>query len=164
LLQQVNRLIYKSTSAEHYATLFYAIYDDCTRRLRYVNCGHNPPIWMHADGSVERLTATATVIGLFEQWECSVREVQFDAGDLLVVFSDGVTEAAVGQASGLSVATDDEEFGEARLIDVVRAARDHSANEIVNAILDGVQQFSQGGQSDDLTLLIARGLPARGSE
>ncbi len=158
LLQQVNRLIYKSTSAEHYATLFYTVYDDCTRRLRYVNCGHNPPIRMHADGSVERLTATATVIGIFERWECSVGEVQLAPGDLLVVFSDGVTEAAMGQASGLSLATGDEEFGEARLIEVVRAARDLSASEIVNAILDSVQQFSQGGQSDDLTLLVARGL------
>src|ERR1035438_2798553 len=95
LLQVVNRMIWKSTSPEHYATMFYALYDDSTRRLKYVNCGHNPPVLMHSDGSVERLTATATVIGLFERWECTVREVQLADGDVLVIFSDGVDRKSV---------------------------------------------------------------------
>jgi serine phosphatase RsbU (regulator of sigma subunit) len=147
LLQVVNRMIWKSTSPEHYATLFYALYDDSTRRLKYVNCGHNPPILMHRDGSVERLKATATVIGLFERWECTVREVQLADGDVLVIFSDGVTEAE---------RSEDEEFGEERLIEELRAARHLPSSEIVSSILNSVQQFSAGAQSDDLTLLIAR--------
>jgi sigma-B regulation protein RsbU (phosphoserine phosphatase) len=147
LLQVVNRMIWKSTSAEHYATLFYALYDDSTRLLKYVNCGHNPPILMHSDGSVERLKATATVIGLFERWECTVREVQLADGDVLVIFSDGVTEAE---------RSEDEEFGEERLIEELRATRRLPSSEIVSSILNSVQQFSAGAQSDDLTLLIAR--------
>ena len=146
LLGQVNRMLWKSTAAQHYATLFFGIYDDGSRRLTYANCGHNPPLWFREDGTVERLPATATVIGLFEQWECSVAQAQFAPGDLLVVFSDGVSEATCHE----------EEFGEARLIDEVRANRHLSANELVSAILNKVQLFSAGEQSDDLTLLIAR--------
>jgi len=67
MLQQVNQLLYASTAPQHYATLFFGAYDDATRELLYVNCGHNPPIWLHPDGSVTRLEATATVIGAFER-------------------------------------------------------------------------------------------------
>jgi serine phosphatase RsbU (regulator of sigma subunit) len=102
---------------------------------------------MHRDGSVERLKATATVIGLFERWECTVREVQLADGDVLVIFSDGVTEAE---------RSEDEEFGEERLIEELRATRHLPSSEIVSSILNSVQQFSAGAQSDDLTLLIAR--------
>jgi sigma-B regulation protein RsbU (phosphoserine phosphatase) len=102
---------------------------------------------MHRDGRLERLKATATVIGLFERWECTVREVQLADGDVLVIFSDGVTEAE---------RSEDEEFGEERLIEELRAARHLPSSEIVSSILNSVQQFSAGAQSDDLTLLIAR--------
>ena len=117
-----------------------------TRHLVYVNCGHNPPVLLRQDGSVERLASTATVIGLFEQWECSVEQIRLDSGDLLVIFSDGVTEAA----------RNEEEYGEARLIHKLQACRHLPANEIVPAILASVQKFSAGTQSDDLTLLIAK--------
>ncbi|MGA7049466.1 MAG: SpoIIE family protein phosphatase [Candidatus Sulfotelmatobacter sp.] len=90
--------------------------------------------------------ATATVIGLFEQWECSVEQICLAPGDLLVIFSDGVTEET----------REEEEFGEARLIHELQACRHLQANEIVQAILASVQEFSAGAQSDDLTLLIAK--------
>jgi hypothetical protein len=70
LLRSVNRLFYKNTETNHYATTFFAVYDDEARRLRYVNCGHNPPILVRANGDVERLNAAATVLGLFEDWDC----------------------------------------------------------------------------------------------
>jgi serine phosphatase RsbU (regulator of sigma subunit) len=146
LLQQVNRLLWKSTATEHYATLFFGIYDDSTRRLVYVNCGHNPPVWLRANGTVERLPATALVIGAFEPWDCSAVQVQLAPGDLLAVFSDGVTEAVRGE----------DEFGEARLIDALRAHSQLPVHELVDTILASVQQFSAGAQYDDLTLLIAR--------
>jgi sigma-B regulation protein RsbU (phosphoserine phosphatase) len=146
LLQHVNHVLWKSTDPEHYATLFFGIYDDSTRQLVYANCGHNPPIWLHEGGTVEHLGATATVLGLFEDWECSVGRVQLAPGDFLAVFSDGVTEASANE----------EEFGEARLLDALRANRHLPVNEIVTTILTHVQQFSGGAQSDDLTLLIAR--------
>jgi len=146
LLERVNQVLWRSTAAEHYATLFFGIYDDSTRQLVYVNCGHNPPLCLRQDGSVRRLAATATVIGLFEHWTCSIGQVELVPGDLLAIFSDGVTEAASGQ----------DEFGEPRLIEELRAHRSLPANEIVAAILNRVQQYSRAAQSDDLTLLIAR--------
>lgn len=146
LLEKVNDLLCKSTAAQHYATLFFGIYEDATRRLVYANCGHNPAVWLRQDGSLQRLGATATVIGLFEQWECAVAEVELVPGDLLAVFSDGVTEAERGE----------EQFGEARLIEQLRACRGLPVEEIVPAIFASVQEFSAGSQSDDLTMLIAR--------
>ena len=146
MLQKVNQLLYASTAPQHYATLFFGAYDDSTRELLYVNCGHNPPIWLRPDGTVTRLEATATVIGAFERWQGSACRVQLNPGDLLVVYSDGVTEANRGE----------EEFGEVRLIDELRENIRRPVSEIVPAILASVQQFSSGAQYDDLTLLAAR--------
>jgi sigma-B regulation protein RsbU (phosphoserine phosphatase) len=138
--------LWKSTAAEHFATLFYGIYDDHSRRLSYVNCGHNPPVVIHKGRIVKRLGATATVIGAFEKWTCRVERIRLDPGDLLVVFSDGVTEAA----------REDEQFGDERLIALLLASAKLPVNEVANAVLSSVQEFSVGSQSDDLTLIIAR--------
>jgi sigma-B regulation protein RsbU (phosphoserine phosphatase) len=145
-LQQVNRILWKSTAAQHYATLFFGIYDDSARHLTYVNCGHNPPMLLRVDGSVERLKSTATVIGLFEKWECEARAIELDPGDLLAIFSDGVTEAMRGE----------EEFGESRLLDALRDTSHVSVEQVVTAVFTRVQEFSAGTQSDDVTLLVAR--------
>jgi len=145
-LTEVNRLLYGSTAVQHYATLFFGGYDDSTRVLRYVNCGHNPPIWLHADGAVTRLEATATVIGAFAAWQATLMTAQLAPGDLLVVFSDGVTEANRGE----------EDFGEARLLAELRSRAVDPVDQIVSGILSVVQQFSAGSQYDDLTLLVAR--------
>jgi len=142
----VNRILWKSTAAEHYATLFVGIYDDATRRLTYVNCGHTPPILLRADGSVERLPSTATVIGMFETWECAACEIQLAPGDLLAISSDGVTEAMLGE----------QEFGESRFLDELRRTRQLLLEQIVTAVFAAVQRFSAGNQSDDLTLVVAR--------
>ena len=151
LLQEVNQALWTSTAPEHYVTLFFAIYDDVDRSLRYVNCGHNPPVLLRADGAVERLAATATVVGLFEQWESEVVRTGFAPGEVLAIFSDGVTEAT----------REDEEFGEDRLLGILRAERRLPAAEIVAAILEEVERFGAGAQSDDLTLLVLRSLPDR---
>ena len=145
-LQQVNRVLWNSTAAQHYATLFLGLYDDGTERLTYVNCGHNPPILLRSDGSVDRLDATATVIGIFESWECVAREIQMGPADLLAIFSDGVTEAMRGE----------EEFGESRFLDKLRAARQLPLEEVVTSVFTAVQQFGAGNQSDDVTLVVAR--------
>jgi sigma-B regulation protein RsbU (phosphoserine phosphatase) len=145
-LEEVNRILWKSTAAQHYATLFVGVYDDSTRRLTYVNCGHNPPMLLRADGSVDRLEATATVIGLFETWECAAREIQMHPADLLAIFSDGVTEAMLGE----------EEFGEPRLIEELRRTSRLPVEQVVTGVFNAVQQFSAGDQSDDLTLVVAR--------
>jgi sigma-B regulation protein RsbU (phosphoserine phosphatase) len=139
-------MLWKVTASEHFATLFFAIYDDFSRQMAYVNCGHNAPLWLRQDGSVQRLPATATVIGVFEQWECKVEQIRLAPGDLLVIFSDGVTEAP----------RNGEEYGEARLTRELQACRNLPVDEIVQAIFASVQEFSAGVQSDDLTLLVAK--------
>ncbi len=132
---------------QHYATLFFGLYDDAARRLTYVNCGHNPPCWIRADGTVKRLAATTTVIGLFERWDCAVASIELAPTDLLAVFSDGVSEAERGE----------EEFGEARLLQTLQELRGSPASAVVAAVFARVQEFSAGLQSDDLTLLVAQG-------
>lgn len=147
LLRSVNHLFYKNTENNHYATTFFAVYDDETRKLRYVNCGHNPPILLHADGSVERLEATATVLGLFAEWDCTVVDRTLADGDVLVIYTDGISEAAASEES--------EEYGEERLIAVIQAHQHRPAAEILDAIIADVQAFSQGEQADDMTLIVA---------
>ena len=147
LLRSVNHLFYRNTETSHYATMFFATYDDETRRLRYVNCGHNPPILMRTSGDVERLPATATVLGLFEEWDCAVAECVLESGDVLVIYTDGITEAGPNEQ---------EEFGEERLIATIRNHQRQSAGEILNNILSEVQQASRGRQADDMTLIVAR--------
>ncbi len=148
LLRSVNQLFYKNTETNHYATMFFAVYDDQTRMLRYINCGHNPPLLLRKNGDVAWLPATATVLGLFEEWECSVAEQQLGAGDVLVIYTDGISEAAASEEA--------EEFGDERLIQSVRAHRTKSAGEMLEAIIADVQRFSHGEQADDMTLIVAR--------
>ncbi len=147
LLSSVNRLFFRNTESSHYATMFFGLYDDATRRLRYANCGHNPPLLLRADGKVERLHSTVTVLGLFEQWDCVVAEVQLQPGDLLAIYTDGITEAA-NQA--------EEEFGEERLLQLLQANKDLPASALMQRVLASVQEFSPGEQADDLTLIIGR--------
>ena len=153
LLRSVNRLFYKNTETSHYATMFFAVYDDETQLLRYVNCGHNPPVLMRANGDVERLGATATVLGLFEEWDCDVVDRELAPGDVLVMYTDGVSEA------GESDDNDGEEFGEERLIAAIRKHRSQSACEMLESLLCEVEEFSQGEQADDMTLVVATSCP-----
>jgi phosphoserine phosphatase RsbU/P len=152
LLKSVNQLFYENSSDSSYATLFFADYDDASRRLRYVNCGHLPPLVLRAGQDsqhrvVERLTATCTVLGLFDDWRCDLAEVELRPGDTLVLYTDGVTEAT--NSSG-------EEFGESRLVDTLRARHDLPPAALLQAIVEAVQQFSPGEQQDDITLVVAR--------
>jgi len=149
VLEQVNRLLFRSTATQHYATVFFGVYDDTSRRLRYVNCGHNPPVLLPASGGEPiRLPPTAPAVGLFEEWAAREGEMVIGPGDVLAVFSDGVTEATCDG---------DVEFGETRLIEELRAAQSERAVDVVEAVLAAVQRFSAGVQSDDLTLLVLRG-------
>ncbi len=147
LLRSVNHLLYENTAEASYATLFFAVYEDSGRRLRYVNCGHCPPMLLRSNGTIERLTATATVLGLFDNWECSVEEVTLTPGDTLVVYSDGVTEAATAEG---------EEFGESRLGETLCLQRHLPVSDLLKTIVATVQKFSDGEQADDITLVIAR--------
>ncbi len=147
VLRQVNRMLLESTDPGHFATLFLGVYTESSRRLSYINCGHNPPLCVRRDGSIEWLHATATVLGSFEQWECTLGRTQLAAGDVLVAYSDGVTEAGAGEHL----------FGEERLAETVREHAALTCEAIVDALLARVEKHAQGLALDDLTLLVTRG-------
>ncbi len=147
LMRSVNRLFHQSTSSGLYATMFFADYSDATRRLRYVNCGHNPPLVVRPDGTHLRLESTATVIGLMEQWDCEVGEAELRPGDWLVIYSDGVTEAQSDAGDF---------FGEERLLQATRSHAHRPVAEAARAVAQTVHTFSETTQDDDLTLLVAR--------
>ena len=147
-LERVNRMFFESTESNNYATLFIGVYEDETRRLRYINCGHNPPLILHGQ-EVERLRATATVLGLFEDWHCEVAETCLRPNDILAICTDGVFEAADPRGN---------EFGEEGLLSALRTGRERNADaqELLESVVDTVKQFAPGEQADDLTLLIAK--------
>jgi sigma-B regulation protein RsbU (phosphoserine phosphatase) len=147
LLQSVNRLFFENTQEDRYATLFFGDYDDASRCLRYANCGHNPPLLLRANGELQRLGATATVLGLFKDWKCAVEEVSLRPGDVLLIYTDGITEA-------LNPA--EEEFGESRLLEILRSHPQLPVEALLSLILAAIQEFSGANQADDLTLLIAQ--------
>ena len=147
LLRSVNQLFYENTVDSAYATLFFAEYDGQTGRLRYVNCGHLPALLLRSDNTIERLGSTCTVLGLFKEWDCSLGENDLGAGDTLVLYTDGVTEA-FNEA--------DEEFGEKRLMEAIRRYRDRSSQDLLTAIVEEVRQFSRREQHDDITLIVAK--------
>ena len=149
LLRAVNRLFCGCTDESSFASLFLGDYDDAKRVLRYVNCGHTPPMLIGADFRVTRLHATATVLGIFRDWSCSVHELLLVPGDTLLFFTDGVTEAM--NAWG-------EEFGEDRLLDVLKAHHQVALPLLVQEFSTAVRNFSGNLFRDDVTLLVARSI------
>jgi len=149
LLCSVNQLFCDSTTAGAYATLLFAEYDDESRRLHYVNCGHLPALLFRADGALERLDSTCTVVGLFKDWDCATGERQLFPGDTLALYTDGITE---------SFSRSGEEFGERRLIDALRRNRDLPSQALVAAVVEEIGRFSLHEQHDDVTLIIAKSI------
>jgi serine phosphatase RsbU (regulator of sigma subunit)/predicted enzyme related to lactoylglutathione lyase len=150
LLRSVNRLLYENTADNTYATLFFAEYQDKTQRLRYVNCGHHPALLQRRDQALERLESTSMVLGAFAQWECRVAEVRLARGDTLLLYTDGITEA---------LDHDGREFGEDKLLNVLRTHRHLPVPQLLDTILEGVREFSDRDPVDDMTLVIARSHP-----
>lgn len=146
-LRSVNRLFFQNTEEHAYATLFFAEYDGQTGVLRYANCGHLPALLLRRDNTLERLESTATVLGLFDEWECSTGERRIYCGDTLALYTDGITEA-FNEAG--------EEFGESRLIDALRRSRDLPSAELLDAVVGEVREFSPKEQQDDITLIVAK--------
>jgi len=147
LLAMLNHHLYESTPPEKYATLFLGIYDAAAHKLTYSNGGHLPPIVMSEDGTVRRLDAGGTVVGLFDQQNYDEGCIQLRAGDIFVGFSDGVTEPE----------NDFGEFGEQRLIDLIRENRTlplPRISEIITAAVD--DWIGANEQPDDVTLVLAR--------
>jgi serine phosphatase RsbU (regulator of sigma subunit) len=147
LMCSVNQLFCDNTPDGAFATLFFAEYDDNLSYLRYANCGHLPALLLRSDDTVERLDATATVLGIFKDWDCEIGECQVRPGDTLAFYTDGITE---------SYNSDDEQFGEHRLLEALRRHRGSSSGAALASIVDEVQRFSPHEQHDDITLIIAK--------
>jgi sigma-B regulation protein RsbU (phosphoserine phosphatase) len=149
LMESMNALFYRSSPPEHYATLFVMRYDEHSRRVAWINCGHTPPLLCRGEG-FEELGPSATVVGMFPEWTGEVRHSRLDAGDTMLIFSDGLTEAAD---------RNNEEFGPDRLIRAVHACGEkNSPIELVDALGGQIRQHSDGQLTDDLTILAIRGV------
>lgn len=147
LLSLLNHQLYESTPQEKYATLFLGIYDGATRNLSYSNGGHLPPIIISPDGAIRRLDQGGTVVGLFDNLSFDEAAVQLKAGDIFLAYSDGITEPE----------NDFGEFGEARLIDLVRDNRGLPLTEITALVTGAVDDWiGDKEQPDDITLVLAR--------
>jgi sigma-B regulation protein RsbU (phosphoserine phosphatase) len=147
LLSLLNDQLYESTPREKYATLFLGIYNGAERQLTYTNGGHLPPIVMSEDGGIRRLDRGGTVVGLFERVAYVESSVQLRKGEIFLAYSDGVTEPE----------NDFGEFGEQRLIELLRENRDlplPRISEIVTAAVD--DWIGANEQPDDVTLVLAR--------
>ncbi|HEX8160525.1 MAG TPA: SpoIIE family protein phosphatase [Pyrinomonadaceae bacterium] len=136
----INDQLCRSTDSNRFATVFLALYDERTRRLRYTNAGHNAPFLVRAGGAVERLDVGGTVLGAFDWARYEEAATAFGAGDLLLVFSDGITEAR--DESG-------EEYGDERLAEFARANRHLTTVDLRDAVFDEIDAWTGGRERDD---------------
>jgi serine phosphatase RsbU (regulator of sigma subunit)/pSer/pThr/pTyr-binding forkhead associated (FHA) protein len=145
---RINRTVCQNVPSSKYVTFFLATLDPATGRLDYVNAGHNPPILVRASGEVEKLAAGGLVLGIFEAVSYEGGAVVMERGDMLVVYSDGVTE---------TWDPDGEEFGEDKLVALAVADRAKGADAVQDAILCEIEAFEQGARAtDDRTLIVLK--------
>jgi serine phosphatase RsbU (regulator of sigma subunit) len=148
LAAAINAQLHALTEPTRFATLFWAVYDGKEKALAYVNAGHNAPLVRRKSGSVERLGTGGRPLGLFASTPYSQDGVRLSSGDLVAIFSDGITEAT--NAGG-------EEFGEARLQRVLDVHAGRPAPELCALVLEAVQEYLAGEPpQDDMTIVVAR--------
>ena len=148
---RLNRITAANCPGNCFITLFTAILDPAAGEMRYCNAGHNPPLLLHKNDEVEPLGATGIVLGIMPGASYEQRMCRLDRGDLLVLFSDGVTES--------SSPNSDEEFGEERLIALLKRERRQPAAKIVEGIKTALLSFTgPAAAADDITIVLARRL------
>jgi len=148
LIGDVNRLVYESSPTQYFASLFYAEYEPATRVLNYVNAGHNPPIVVRPgkECALFQLAAEGMPVGIFAEARFETSRFQLRIGDILVAYTDGITEAA--NAAG-------EQWGLERLERLLRSCGGMTSGEIVTRVLEAVSDFAEGEpQRDDVTLVV----------
>jgi phosphoserine phosphatase RsbU/P len=147
VVSRLNRQIYASTPREKYVTLFYGVYDGASGRLTYTNAGHLPPV-IFRRGSMLRLEGGGTVVGLFPSARYEQVEVQIEQGDMLLAFTDGMTEPENSYG---------EEFGEDRLLDVARRALGSPPEVLMDEIYRSVSDWTGSPElQDDMTLVVGK--------
>jgi len=147
VVDRLNRQLYENTPPEKYVTFFFAVYDARTRKLTYTNAGHLPPLLFRGD-KMERLEAGGTVVGLFPHCPYEEGEVQLQPADVLLAYTDGITEPE--NIYG-------EEFGEARVLEVMRGVLRASPQALAEEVYRSVQEWTGSPDLyDDMTLVLAR--------
>jgi sigma-B regulation protein RsbU (phosphoserine phosphatase) len=149
LCGNVNRLLCRHMVSGRFVTFCFAWFDADRHTITYANAGHNPPLLVHADGSVEKLGDGGTVLGVFAEAVYQQSSVKLNAGDRLLLYTDGITEAH--NAAG-------EEFGEERLARVASESDATSAEALKERILQELQTFTGGTFDDDATLIVVAGV------
>jgi sigma-B regulation protein RsbU (phosphoserine phosphatase) len=150
-LADANTMIEEQSDSGMFVTLFYGVLVETTRTLTYANAGHNPPLLLRG-GSDDfvRLMPTGVALGAAIDQEYGEAQVALLPGDLLVLYTDGVTEAINGR---------DEEFGEARLMETILGMRERSSKEIIREIRDAISRHAgEEPQFDDITLMVLKGV------
>ena len=147
VLTAVNRQVHASSLEDRFATLFYGAFDGRKRRLQYVNAGHNPPMVVRRDGSIISLEAGGAPLGIFADSNYEQGTVELNPGDLVLAYTDGVIEAT---------SPAEREWGVPALRKAATGSSALCADEIVDAIFKSMDEFSQGRQTDDATVVAVR--------
>ena len=153
LMTHVNTLVYDASTTNRYATFFYAQYDPTTRKLSYVNAGHNPPFLLRRSGSgveVIKLEVGGAVVGMLPSMvvHYDQGDVQMEIGDLLVGFTDGISEAMNPL---------EEEWGEDALLEELKELDGKESEWIIRHIIAAADKFADGAkQHDDMTMIVVR--------
>jgi phosphoserine phosphatase RsbU/P len=143
LLSRVNQQFFQATRPEHFATLFFGVYDARNRSLRYVNCGHPPAVLVHKGGNHELLKPSSMILGAFEKCDFKEQTVGFERGSKLVLFSDGLSEAGVDR-------DEEAEWAVEAILNLDRKGKPVFAGELVAAAV------ARGQQADDITVIEIR--------
>lgn len=150
LLTRINLLLKSSSTASNFITFFYGLLDRNTRTFTYTNAGHNPPFLYRPGEETNQLTTGDTILGAFNDAEYHEFSVQLQSRDILVLYTDGITEATDNKK---------EQFGEFRLISVLEKNRDSDARVIRDAIIDEISSFTtENAYGDDVTLIVITAL------
>jgi sigma-B regulation protein RsbU (phosphoserine phosphatase) len=146
LMQRVNDLFFESTRPEHFATLFYGVYEPSAHTIRYVNCGHPSPVLVRANGDFELLDPSATVLGAFKDRGFEERSVTLGSRDRLVLFSDGFSEARIDAIT--------EDASEDWAVETILAFSKSNENGLANALASTAASGEK--QADDITVMDLR--------
>ncbi|MDX1641640.1 MAG: PP2C family protein-serine/threonine phosphatase, partial [Balneolaceae bacterium] len=147
-MTRTNKLLYKNTESNKFATMFYGTLDTETGVLNYTNAGHDCPILFRQDQEPINLQTTGLILGIFEESEYTKEQITLQHGDLLFLYSDGITEA---------MDPDFEMYGIERVKNLVKENRDKKTSDITDIILTDIRSHAKSAvQSDDITLMLIK--------